>query len=402
MSDTIPTPPAERTPGVATSAVTRDAARLRSVMSDLRREGPSPYTEPAITELVPTPAYLETVMPAPRSQQATELRSPAPAARPQGVPSEETAAADDRHRATRLRSVASLVEMRLADEKRKATQSVPMPEAHDVPRAEPRRQTETAVRHLEIPIYEPEPAGPTYSSNGDGRFRVMMVMAGTVIAGLVLGVGLYAGGGELVSGLFSSEPAVPVDPNPAAITERPIVQVASVMSVDSSAGAAVTAISSEEAPVTSTEPTEAVAMAPAPDEPPTIMENTLPSTAAERPRPEKPLADVVTGSPRTEPAPRVEPKKDPRRSTPRADETAAPRTTSKSFTVQVRATPDQAEAKQIAKKLRGKGAKDVEVVRSEKNGVPFYRVRFKSQGTAGDAQAAAGRAGFSDAWIVRD
>src|SRR5688500_10412107 len=40
MSDTTPSTPTDRAPGTATSAVTRDAARLRSVMSDMRREGP--------------------------------------------------------------------------------------------------------------------------------------------------------------------------------------------------------------------------------------------------------------------------------------------------------------------------------------------------------------------------
>jgi hypothetical protein len=297
--------------------------------------------------------------------------------------------------------------MRLADEQRKgAVATVPMPEPPPVAKAEPRRATESAVRHLEIPIYEPEPAGPTYSSDGESRFRVVMVLAGTVIAGLVIGVGLYAGGGELVSNLFGSEPVAPVDPNPAAITERPIVEIAPVAPIDSMATASIPATAADQPHMTMTERTASIADAPR-TEPPTVMENTLPPTASDRPRIDKPAADVVTGSPRTESAPRTEPRPEPRRSTSRADETAAERPTParaapKSFTVQVRATPDQAEAKLIAKKLRSKGAKDVEVVRSEKNGVAFYRIRYRSQGTASEAQAVAGRAGYSDTWIVRD
>ena len=76
--------------------------------------------------------------------------------------------------------------------------------------------------------------------------------------------------------------------------------------------------------------------------------------------------------------------------------TVAPR-----FTVQVRATPDRTEAHRIATQLRSRGARDVTITTTTKNGSTVYRVRYGSFETADAARASARSNGHADAWAVR-
>jgi cell division septation protein DedD len=70
------------------------------------------------------------------------------------------------------------------------------------------------------------------------------------------------------------------------------------------------------------------------------------------------------------------------------------------YVVQVRATPDRAEADRLASRLRAKGAGGVTVTTSTKDGRTLYRVRYGAFSTADDAKAAARRDGHSDAWVT--
>lgn len=78
------------------------------------------------------------------------------------------------------------------------------------------------------------------------------------------------------------------------------------------------------------------------------------------------------------------------------------KTAAGAFTVQVRATKDGDEAKRIAAKLRARGVKGVTIVASESSGnSKLYRVRFGSYGTTSDAKLAAGKVGVDGAWVVK-
>ncbi|MBS1913123.1 MAG: SPOR domain-containing protein [Bacteroidetes bacterium] len=80
---------------------------------------------------------------------------------------------------------------------------------------------------------------------------------------------------------------------------------------------------------------------------------------------------------------------------PKSDATAK-------YLVQVRATPDEAEAKLIAKRLKSRGATGVAVVKTpQKNGTMVYRVRYSTTGTSANASSAATRAGYRDVWVVK-
>jgi septal ring-binding cell division protein DamX len=71
------------------------------------------------------------------------------------------------------------------------------------------------------------------------------------------------------------------------------------------------------------------------------------------------------------------------------------------YNVQVRATTDQAEADLVVKRLKRKGFGNVTILQSEKNGAPFFRIRFGSFTSKEEATAAAGSSGYSGTWVVR-
>jgi cell division septation protein DedD len=71
------------------------------------------------------------------------------------------------------------------------------------------------------------------------------------------------------------------------------------------------------------------------------------------------------------------------------------------FIVQVRATPDKAEAERLAARLRGRGARAVTVTTATKNGATLYRVRYGSFASQEEARQAARRDGHGDAWVAR-
>lgn len=73
----------------------------------------------------------------------------------------------------------------------------------------------------------------------------------------------------------------------------------------------------------------------------------------------------------------------------------------KSFTVQVRATPNKEEADRVARSLRAKGGADVHIIAAEKDGETVYRVRFGSFGSAEEGKAKAGEMGFANVWVIK-
>ena len=69
--------------------------------------------------------------------------------------------------------------------------------------------------------------------------------------------------------------------------------------------------------------------------------------------------------------------------------------------MQVRATPDPVEAKRIARKLRSTGITTVSVMEADNRSTTLHRIRFEFAGSKEEAIAAAGRAGYSDVWVVK-
>lgn len=81
--------------------------------------------------------------------------------------------------------------------------------------------------------------------------------------------------------------------------------------------------------------------------------------------------------------------------------TIATPTTASKVVVQVRATPDPVEAKRIARKLRNTGITTVSVMEADNRSTTLHRVRFEFAGSKEEAIAAAERAGYSDVWVVK-
>ncbi len=87
---------------------------------------------------------------------------------------------------------------------------------------------------------------------------------------------------------------------------------------------------------------------------------------------------------------------------PAAQESAAKLPAKGTLLVQVRATTDQSEAKRIVKRLKSNGLKDVTVEKTQSGArPPLHRIRFTFAGTKKDAVAAAEKAGYSGAWVIR-
>ena len=241
----------------------------------------------------------------------------------------------------------------------------------------------------------------------------MVLMATMVVVGTAIGVGLYAGGGDFLSGMFSNKREGVAVQSPSAVTERPIAEVPAIPpsspiealpqgdgaggETRNPAAGELPAISAETAPVTPA-PRENTPPAPTPradmrDEASgTLLSEPDSSPAAGRVRGERAAADrAERGSAERE-------ERGGKEAGAKAPEKPAPK--SGRYLVQVRATPDESEAKLIARRLRSRGAAGVAIVPSEKNGTTLYRVRFTSTGSD-EAKELASKAGYGNVWVMK-
>lgn len=221
------------------------------------------------------------------------------------------------------------------------------------------------------------------------RKRIGKVALSTVVAlGALTGLGLYAGGADLLSTWFAdrqhgdqttTQPvpsASPVSPLPTSVQPQ-LGQTANIEVISSSRDTGV---------IASAATTEGPAVGGAKTGDSTIAGSTAsaPIRATEAP---------------VQPHPELQPTQEPTvAATPVAAATA---TTASKVVVQVRATPDPVEAKRIARKLRSTGITTVSVMEADNRSTTLHRIRFEFAGSKEEAIAAAGRAGYSDVWVVK-
>ncbi|HVZ40207.1 MAG TPA: SPOR domain-containing protein [Candidatus Kapabacteria bacterium] len=341
------------------------------------------------------------------------------------------------------------------------------------------RQSEAAPRTVSYAA--PPSTYGTYETAARGRatrrIRRPVLATTAVLAGTAIGVALYAGGGGLISSIFSRhQPSAVSDPNPSAVTERPVPPPAPAASREDSlavadshspapneaASPSVQATVPEPVPntphvaATGSAPSAAHAQSAAPSRPegtgPAAVHSAAGAQAAPpghgiaSSQPKPPAAGphtagtmnqaagngvrhtaaspqgahhlTVNDVPEEESSPRTEgaahpaaaghaavppsaahasqqPKNAAGSTSPKGDAAAR-------YLVQVRATPDEAEAKLIAKRLKSRGASGVAIVKTpQKNGTMMYRVRYSATGTSTNASSAAARAGYRDVWVVK-
>jgi len=272
-----------------------------------------------------------------------------------------------------------------------------------------------------------QPRQQRYTRPGGGLKRGA-VAAAMVLAGTTIGIGLYIGGNGFLSGFFSNKNEGVATLSPSAVTELPQTLVPEEPLSPAQASVPDPALSSETGSAEHTVPLPTSVDKPIasasqgqrqPDAPSTAVasaDNAGKKPSQPKPESARPPADPAgagepagrTDVPKSPEKPKVPAraeekggngKKDDPKTAPGAVEERV--ATAGKYIVQVRATSDESEANLIARKLRKKGISDVQVVRSEKNGAPFYRIRFVAAGTSDQAQEKAKSAGFADAWVVR-
>lgn len=234
----------------------------------------------------------------------------------------------------------------------------------------------------------------------------------TVAVGLVIALGAYAGGGELISSLIDRD-SQPRAPRPSAYEIPPVI-------VDSILSAADSAAQAEQLATFGELANDTIRRAPfgsgrraalAPVTRPKIGDTLRPNLAATRTvragasapakaaSPVPPAASTASKPSPTPPAPPAA-RGESARGTSRPGSATQPPKTAGSFRVQVRATPDRSEADRLASRLRSRGARNVTVTTSTKEGKTLYRVRYGAFASADDARGAARRDGHADAWVV--
>lgn len=287
-------------------------------------------------------------------------------------------------------------------------------------------------------VYEDGPYEPVYSEEPEfeevtkrrratarsrriGPFAVLLIL----LVGIVGGLLLYAGGVEYIGDLFrGGTPSS--DEDLTLVTERPHEEPVVDPTAALAPGEEMEMADSESAEGALEDLSASKEGAGKTEEPATSAEQAQ-REAAERARTERneaeqirrDLAAAEAARTRTDDPPKKTPAKsaEPAASTASTQTTAtaaAPKETStpkvtpvnteasggKRFAVQVRATPDKAEADRIARSLRAKGGADVHIVATEKNGETVYRVRFGSFGSEAEGKAKAGEMGYSNVWVV--
>lgn len=458
-------PRAAERAGLATSAMSRDGARLRTVMTraverngarvagaaddewradhELAYGAPQPAHDPDSSSPIPMPELGpeersgETGTPAePEGYRATRLVIPA--ADRASATYAAAASGDEGKDATRLRPVTSLEQFKPAEEPPAALRSG-APAQNPAPAGYEWKGPASGTRNAGTVSGDPTredvwdaaataaspriasdswTGGSRHRERGTGGFRKGATAALTMVVGTAVGIALYAGGSGYLSDFFSNRnEGVEMTISPSAVTERPQATVPDAGSVLSSAGMAAdsggagnldSALAARydryavEDRVDAAEG-ENPAAKPAPAKIPTASNLTeKPAAKAEVPAKKSPEnartpASAVTAGDAAKA--KADAKKEEKGTDAQKKEPAAASTGK--YTVQVRATSDESEANLIAKKLRKKGISNVQIVRSEKNGAPFFRIRFTAAGTGSEAQAKAKNAGFSDAWVVQ-
>lgn len=222
------------------------------------------------------------------------------------------------------------------------------------------------------------------------RRRIGKVALSTVVAlGALTGLGLYAGGADLVSTWFThrpegpqaatktTPPAASAPSVSAATPQLQLGQTANIEVISSSRDTGVVASASASG-------VPAVGGGKASDSGVANSSASAPIRATEAP---------------AQPHPELQPTQEP--TVAAAPVAATPATTASRVVVQVRATPDPVEAKRIARKLRSTGITTVSVMEADNRSTTLHRIRFEFAGSKEEAIAAAGRAGYSDVWVVK-
>jgi cell division septation protein DedD len=233
-----------------------------------------------------------------------------------------------------------------------------------------------------------------------------IAVAITVVAGLVIGLGAYAGGGEYISALINgrsprraSLPAAAPSVDATSLTDSARAAADSIADAEQLASfGELPADTIRRAPFGTYRPPATVRRADSSHRADTAAAATARAVTATRDssgRAAAPKAGstVATTAPRTATAARAD-------SARRASSTRTPAKRG-AFVVQIRATPDRAEADRLAARLRARGAGGVSVTTSTKNGSTLYRVRYGAFPSETEAKDAARRDGHAEAWIVR-
>ncbi|MBC8145055.1 MAG: SPOR domain-containing protein [bacterium] len=217
---------------------------------------------------------------------------------------------------------------------------------------------------------------PPRRSNG-----ARIALAAVIVVGLVVAIGAYVGGGEIISDLFDDSAATPV-----AVPESATVLF------DSSESTTDSIARTEQMAVFGERPGDTITRAP-------FGSGQVAARATQRPAGND---SVVPGSFKRvvvqHPATAVAAKSVQQPVAVTASKPAAPSTR---FIIQVKATPSRAEADAMSAKLRAGGARGVTVTSAQANGKTVYRVRYGTFNSTEAARIAAAQQGYPNAWIVR-
>lgn len=356
--------------------------------------------------------------PEPSDAGATRLREPVPTGTAAAAAATGTSAGAME---TRLRTPASAPALQRVVRDAERLQHLTRPAAQQ--QAVPESTHPTASRRSPAPISAGSSTVNTSgydlprSARGGSTGKQIAAIVATVVVGTVLGVLLFIQGGDLVGGLFAGERERPRE-NPAAVTPRPempreaeavaaeVVEPAAPIDDEASMAmweevppAMLTEDAIEQAePASTPRAVESAAPSPTPTAEParaakkrpevTIIDVERPETAA-MPKAARSAAAGMPVAPKVRSVAAEAP-----------EPTVSPISGTRNYTVQVRATTDQAEARRIAQHLESIGMGNVKVVETEKNGQRYFRVRGGSHTSVESALQAARQAGYDDVWVV--
>ncbi len=286
-------------------------------------------------------------------------------------------------------------------------------------------------------LIEPEPIPYTPRRVPDKQRIRILTLGSAVAAGTLIAVGLYAGGGDLLSRFFSNNNEGITTENPATITERPkppasrnrleqplptnieggstiLRSIGVAQQEDASVDMQKTSVLQAQQPSVSiggketTIPSKQTTTAPKVE-----TEIKAPRIKTITPSPERPNAPITRKfdeqaipneskqSTSAEPFRHVGKMRTTVSGIKEEAKEKPVSQTSTSYTVQVRATSDETEANLIAKKLKRRGMGDVMIVTSQKNGKQLYKVQYGSYKSSVDAQSAATASGYEGSWVVK-
>lgn len=388
------------------SAMVRDAARLRAVMGE-SQDGAPPRVEPTTSDkdvspraLVETHLRLGAVVDAPHSGVA-------PPADAQGSSATRILSPDvaSRSRATAVKDPSPPI---VSDARQ-----------DDTPTIDPKKV-------LPLNVNPPAYATPSYAPSDytPKRRHSGLITVVAIGAGLVVGIGVWVGVGDDLAALFTSPaPQPPVD-NPTLITETPASLTSSTQGDSLLLSSSLVPSGSDDpsdlqtgSTTTSQVPSEAHRVvvhestrdhrADLPEQEPRREAAATPrEKSVSIPRPAEVTANAAAGKSElsrvdreeSQETPTVRPAVTPSPETERSPSTLAG---GARYTVQVRSTTDRREAEGIAQRLRSKGVRNVRVETLRKEGVEMYRVRYGQYASTREAQSEAGKLGQSNIWIVR-